>query len=287
MRLIELARDLDGVELGLSANRSPAPPPPSGPFAEVDRGELAGAPETRRRRPRSGDRCEFNLDRAIRQKRQLRVGRAGRLEPRTPHHVTVLHRSAAAFAKTRPSPVLGSRSARNGAIRGGPVSSRATLRSVLAWSSSSKVTLPSELTNAVFASFRGEGEAEAHVHLDAVVVGQRRPCAEACPEGAIDPADVVAARHVAGESESEIAEVVGIWRLDQVAFILNDGDLANVDRIGAGGEASRAADPPARDLLSHSASNKRPRGLPSTRSALRLARSPDAGARNGCAPGIP
>ena len=163
-------------------------------------------------------------------------------KPRTPHHVTV-YWSAAAFAKTRPSPVLGSRSARNGAIRGGPVSNRATLRSVLARSSSSKVMLPSELTNAVALRSPVEGEAEADVHLGAVIVGQRQPRAEARPEGAIDSADVVAAGAVTREAESEIAKIVGIRRLDQVAFILNHGDLANVDRVAAGGEAGRAADP--------------------------------------------
>jgi hypothetical protein len=30
---------------------------------------------------------------------------------------------------------------------------------------------------------------------------------------------------------------------------LNDGDLANVDRVGAGGEASRAADPACSRLI--------------------------------------
>ena len=94
-------------------------------------------------------------------------------KPRTPHQVTV-YWSAAALTKTRP-PVLGSRSARNGATRGGPVSSRATLRSVLARSSSSNVMLPSELTNAVVCAPAVQREAERHVHLPAVVVGQREP----------------------------------------------------------------------------------------------------------------
>ena len=67
-------------------------------------------------------------------------------KPRTAHQVTV-YWSAAAFTKIRP-PAVGSRSDRNSETRGGPVSSRATFRSVLALSSSSKVTFPSELTKA-------------------------------------------------------------------------------------------------------------------------------------------
>src|SRR5687768_12076228 len=51
-------------------------------------------------------------------------------KPRTLHQVTV-YRSDAAFRKMRPLPVVGSRSERNTDTRGGPVSSRATLRSVL------------------------------------------------------------------------------------------------------------------------------------------------------------
>ena len=67
-------------------------------------------------------------------------------KPWTPHQVTV-YWSEAAFTKILP-PAVGSRSARNGATRGGPVSSRDTSRSVLAWSASPNVMLPSELTNA-------------------------------------------------------------------------------------------------------------------------------------------
>ena len=50
--------------------------------------------------------------------------------PRTAHKVTV-NASAAFCTKTRPSPVEGSRSAKKGATRGGPVITRETLRSVL------------------------------------------------------------------------------------------------------------------------------------------------------------
>ena len=68
-------------------------------------------------------------------------------KPRTLHQVTV-YWSLAELTKT-PPPALGSRSARNNATRGGPVSRRPTLRSVLALSPSRNVTLPSELTKAV------------------------------------------------------------------------------------------------------------------------------------------
>ena len=66
-------------------------------------------------------------------------------KPRTPHQVTV-NASLAASTKTRP-PVDGSRSAKNGATRGGPPSRRAKPRVVDVASASSKVRLPSELTN--------------------------------------------------------------------------------------------------------------------------------------------
>ena len=65
-------------------------------------------------------------------------------KPRTPHQVTV-SASALACTKTRP-PVEGSRSAKNGAMRGGPPRRRAKPRVVEAESASSKVRLPSELT---------------------------------------------------------------------------------------------------------------------------------------------
>src|SRR3954463_14051678 len=71
-------------------------------------------------------------------------------KPRTAHQVTV-YWSAAALTTPRP-PDDGSRSERKAHTRGGPVSSRETLRSVLDLSSSPKVTLPSELTNALVAS---------------------------------------------------------------------------------------------------------------------------------------
>ena len=64
----------------------------------------------------------------------------------TAHQVTVTAPAPAA-ANTAP-PADGSRSARKGAMRGGPVSSREMLREVLASSPSSNVRLPSELTNA-------------------------------------------------------------------------------------------------------------------------------------------
>ena len=53
---------------------------------------------------------------------------------------------AAGVAFDTPPASEGSRSSNAGAIRGGPVRNRATFRSVLACSSITKVTLPSELT---------------------------------------------------------------------------------------------------------------------------------------------
>ena len=84
--------------------------------------------------------------------------------PRTEHHVTV-YRSEAAFTKIRPVPVDGSRSARNGDTRGGPVRRRATLRSVLDLSASSNVMLPSELTNAAVCVFPKKGNAKGTAPL--------------------------------------------------------------------------------------------------------------------------
>ena len=66
---------------------------------------------------------------------------------RTPHQVTV-YWSDAAFTKILPLPVVGSRSAKNGATRGGPASILARLRSLLLLSSSPRVMLPSEFTKA-------------------------------------------------------------------------------------------------------------------------------------------
>jgi hypothetical protein len=61
------------------------------------------------------------------------------------HQVTVTP-SAPVARKTRPLPVVGSRSAKKGDTRGSPDRKRETLRSVLAESPSPKVMLPSELT---------------------------------------------------------------------------------------------------------------------------------------------
>ena len=69
----------------------------------------------------------------------------GRSKPGTAHHVTVV--ASAALSKKTSPPADGSRSAKNGAIRGAPDASRSSPRSVDALSPSSNVRLPSELTN--------------------------------------------------------------------------------------------------------------------------------------------
>ena len=66
-------------------------------------------------------------------------------KPRTPHQVTT--NASDADATYTPPAADGSRSAKNGAMRGGPPSRRAKPRVDDAVSASSKVRLPSELTN--------------------------------------------------------------------------------------------------------------------------------------------
>ena len=102
--------------------------------------------------------------------------------------------------------------------------------------------LPSEFTNAVGLRPAVKGEAEGDVERHAVVVGQREPGAESRAERAIDPRHVVAAGAVAREAQAEVAQVVGVRRLDEVALVLDDGDLADVDGAAAGGERSRTGD---------------------------------------------
>ena len=70
---------------------------------------------------------------------------SGSSKPGTAHHVIVIA-AAALSTNTRP-PADGSRSAKNGAIRGAPAARRARLRAVDALSASPNVRLPSELTN--------------------------------------------------------------------------------------------------------------------------------------------
>ena len=65
------------------------------------------------------------------------------------------------------------------------------------------------------------------------------PCAEGGAERAVDAAHVVAAGAVAGEAQAEVAQVVGVGRLDEIAFVLDDGDLADVDGVAPGGRARR------------------------------------------------
>ena len=102
--------------------------------------------------------------------------------------------------------------------------------------------LPSELTNAADALRVVERERERHVHLDAVVVAEREPAAERLAERAVDPLRVVSAAAVARESQAGAAEVEGVRRQDEVAVILDDGDVADVGvRDAARGLAVRRA----------------------------------------------
>src|SRR4029453_899301 len=87
-------------------------------------------------------------------------------KPRTPHQVTVVA-SDDACRKTRPLPVDGSRSAKNGATRGGPVRNRDTLRSELAVSLSPNVMLPSEFTNACVCDVPKNGNPNGTVNSEA------------------------------------------------------------------------------------------------------------------------
>ncbi len=87
-----------------------------------------------------------------------------------------------------------------------------------------------------------EGEPEGDVQRDAVIVGEREAVAESRAEGAVDPAHVVAAAAVAGEAQPEVAEVVDVGRLDEIALVLHDGNLADVDRVTSGGRGVGTAD---------------------------------------------
>ena len=98
--------------------------------------------------------------------------------------------------------------------------------------------------------------------------------------------DVVAAGGVAGEAQAEAAQIVGVGRQDQIAFVLDDGDLADVHGIarrrvtvGLSRAQSRGGDRGSRrgrdgrgrpaSRCVHSASRTRQRGLPSRMFVLR------------------
>ena len=200
-------------------------------------------------------------------------------KPRTLHQVTV-YASAAALTKTLPTPVDGSRSAKNGAMRGGPVTRRPMLRSVLALSSSTRVMLPSELTNAAVCAVPKNGNENGMFTwaLSSSVSVTRVPSVGA--ERAVDLRERIA-RAAAREAEAGAAHVERIERQDQVAGVLDDGDVADVlrDRRRRGDRGPRfAAVSSLRQLalicrlrrrssaqrFSAIASARRPRGLPST-----------------------
>ncbi len=214
--------------------------------AEVDRREVAGA---------AGREADDGLGRASTVANFISIEPSGRSvscalvvrvesKPRTPHHVTV-YWSAAAFAidaaVARARVEIGKE--RGDARRAGqqPRDVAIGARAVLLLERD--VAVGVDERRGLRLPVEGEAERRRSAWTLSSSVSVRR-CAEARPEGAIDAADVIAAGAVAGESQAEVAEIVGVRRLDQIAFILNDGDLADVDRIGAGGEARRAADPP-------------------------------------------
>ena len=130
-------------------------------------------------------------------------------------------------------PAVGSRSARNGETRGGPgqqprdVALGARLVRLL------------ERDVAVGIDERGglrpcrrTGKRTARRSSRC----RRRPGSAGCrarPELAVDPADVVAAGPVAGETQAEIDEVVRVGCSQDVPFVLDDGDIADVGGVGA------------------------------------------------------
>jgi hypothetical protein len=104
---------------------------------------------------------------------------------------------------------------------------RPRFRSVLALSSSPKVMLPSELTNAaVCRSVERERERDGAGALSSSVSVTR---CRAWPEGAVDLRQRVA-RAAAREPQAGAAHVVRVQRQDQIAGVLDDGDVADVFR---------------------------------------------------------
>src|SRR6185312_4242709 len=73
-----------------------------------------------------------------------------------------------------------------------------------------------------------EGKCEGHRDARAVVVGERLPIAERGAEAGVGAGDVVAAGVVSGKAKPEVPQVVGIGRQNEVALVLNDGDVADV-----------------------------------------------------------
>ena len=68
---------------------------------------------------------------------------------------------------------------------------------------------------------------------------QRELTAERGAEGAVDLLGVVAAAAVPGEAHAAAAQVDGVGRQDDVALILDHGDVADVGGIGRGARCAR------------------------------------------------
>ena len=244
MAAVELARDLDGVELGLvgEALADGAGPAGNGAVgAEVHGTEVRGAAG---RQSDDGvaqrDGAELHLDRAARQKRQLDVRRLRRVEAADAapgHGVAVgggVRENAAAGRRIEVREERGD--ARRTDEHAGDVAFGAGIVAALEGQVAVRVDERDRLAAAV------EAEGERQVELNAVVVGQRQAAADGGAEGAVDPRGVVTAGAVEGETQADGAQVVGVGRFDEVALILDDCDLSDVDRVAVAGGRKRPAD---------------------------------------------
>ena len=142
----------------------------------------------------------------------------------TAHQVTV-KASGAAFTKT-PPPADGSRSAKKGATRGAPESTRPRERAVgrdvaLA---EGQVAVGVDEGRRAGGSVEGEGEAEGL--LARGVVGEPDPPAEVGAKAAARATHVVAALAVRVEPQRGAAEVEGVRADDDRAVVAHDRDVA-------------------------------------------------------------
>ena len=237
VRLVELARDFHGVQLrllgeALADGATTAARRAGG--AEVDRYELA-RPSRRDADDRLGERHrpELHLDGAVGQQRELRVRRPRGIEAThaAPGHGVLIGGGVAedtAGAGARIEVGEERRDARRSGQQPGDVAVGAGAIFLL------------EGDIAVGVDERGrlrlseKGKPEGDVQRHAVVVGEREAVAKSRAESAVDAAHIVATAAVPGEAQSQVAQVVGVWRLDEVAFVLHDGYLADVNRVTPG-----------------------------------------------------
>jgi hypothetical protein len=88
-----------------------------------------------------------------------------------------------------------------------------------------------------------EREPERDVQLNAVVVGKREAVAECGPQPTVDATNVIAAGAVTSEAQAKVSQIVRVWRFDQVAIVLHDRDLADVDGLASAGTRDWTIDP--------------------------------------------